>query len=322
MTDTQAPAAPPSTPSGWFTDPADATRLRWWNGTNWTEHVQVPPPQPNAEEIAAAQAAASAAQQRAVEAAYVPFTHNWNAEQDVAVGENWRGSAQTFPAWLLAFAPIWIAGSGFGVSLLALAVPIPVPVRAGLTIAIALFLVCALANLDAKRLATRGYRRSTSPFWAILLPVFFILRTIRVGVRGLPAAIVAWLLCLIIGASVVLAVFLPLYLYSQQQAAQSNQAAGTGTTSSLAPISSSERAYELTPTGMAARLTHDISMNGKGTVPPIACKPLPSTAAGAMTSCQFQNTSLKNSTFWVVVTPESPTTAFQTTAPPPSTPAP
>lgn len=307
MTDTQAPAAPPSTPSGWFTDPADATRLRWWNGTNWTEHVQVPPPQPNADEIAAAQAAAATAQQRAVEAAYVPFTHDWNAEQDVAVAESWRGSAQTFPAWLLAFAPIWIAGSGFGVSLLALAIPIPVPVRAGLTIAIALFLVCALANLDAKRLATRGYRRSTSPFWAILLPVFFILRTIRVGVRGLPAAIVAWLLCLIIGASVVLAVFLPLYLYSQQQAAQS-QASAPAAAAPVA-LSPAERASELTPAGMQNRVVADFSKTGVA-LTQVKCQPLPDANDGSQTRCDVWISSGKFGTVVEQVSASDPYTAF------------
>jgi hypothetical protein len=287
MTDTQAPAAPPSTPSGWFTDPADASRLRWWNGTSWTEHVQVPPPQPTADEIAAAQAAAARAQQQAVEAAYVPFSHNWNSEQDAAVAESWRGSAQTFPAWLLAFAPIWIAGSGFGVGLIALAVPIPIPVRDALTLAIAILLVCALANLDAKRLAQRGYQRSTSPFWAILLPVFFILRTVRVGVRGLPAAIVAWLLCLIIGASVVLAVFLPLYLYSQQQASQTQASApAAAAPATEPPLTPTERAAELTPTGMQNRIMSDFSKTGVD-LTQVKCQPLPDSNDGSQTRCDI-----------------------------------
>ncbi|WP_431245306.1 DUF2510 domain-containing protein [Leifsonia xyli] len=37
MSDEGSPAA------GWYTDPADAARVRWWNGSRWTEHTR---PQP------------------------------------------------------------------------------------------------------------------------------------------------------------------------------------------------------------------------------------------------------------------------------------
>jgi Protein of unknown function (DUF2510)/Protein of unknown function (DUF3592) len=41
---TEAPAsAPPSQsmpPAGWYADPADSSRQRWWDGTQWTDHFQ------------------------------------------------------------------------------------------------------------------------------------------------------------------------------------------------------------------------------------------------------------------------------------------
>lgn len=37
-------------PPGWYTDPADARAQRWWNGTQWTEHVSVPTPPAPVEE--------------------------------------------------------------------------------------------------------------------------------------------------------------------------------------------------------------------------------------------------------------------------------
>jgi hypothetical protein len=40
MTDAQTLAPPP----GWYTDPAEPGRQRWWSGAEWTEHVQAPPP--------------------------------------------------------------------------------------------------------------------------------------------------------------------------------------------------------------------------------------------------------------------------------------
>ena len=44
------PAGVPSPPPGWYPDPADAQSLRWWDGVQWSAHVQdsrvpVPPAQ-------------------------------------------------------------------------------------------------------------------------------------------------------------------------------------------------------------------------------------------------------------------------------------
>lgn len=36
------PATPPSTPPGWYADPAGGPATRWWDGTQWTEHLQQP----------------------------------------------------------------------------------------------------------------------------------------------------------------------------------------------------------------------------------------------------------------------------------------
>jgi hypothetical protein len=33
-------AAPAGPPAGWMVDSADATLLRWWDGSRWTEHTQ------------------------------------------------------------------------------------------------------------------------------------------------------------------------------------------------------------------------------------------------------------------------------------------
>jgi len=40
----------PQIPAGWYTDPSGAAGLRWWDGTQWTEHVSAPvTPTPAAE---------------------------------------------------------------------------------------------------------------------------------------------------------------------------------------------------------------------------------------------------------------------------------
>jgi len=49
---------------GWYTDPHDASKLRWWDGTGWTDHTHPPADeaaaQPAAEPATAAQPAAAA----------------------------------------------------------------------------------------------------------------------------------------------------------------------------------------------------------------------------------------------------------------------
>jgi hypothetical protein len=40
----------PSSPAGWYRDSPQGEVLRWWDGTNWTDHTHPPPdsePQPN-----------------------------------------------------------------------------------------------------------------------------------------------------------------------------------------------------------------------------------------------------------------------------------
>jgi uncharacterized membrane protein YhaH (DUF805 family) len=58
MSNPWEPAAPdptPAVPAGWYPDPAGSGGQRWWDGTQWSEHVQ-PPAVPAAPETPAAPA--------------------------------------------------------------------------------------------------------------------------------------------------------------------------------------------------------------------------------------------------------------------------
>lgn len=46
-------------PAGWYPDPTDATRIRWWDGTQWTDQYQASITEQSPGEIGAAPAAYS-----------------------------------------------------------------------------------------------------------------------------------------------------------------------------------------------------------------------------------------------------------------------
>lgn len=67
------PAGTPSVPPGWYPDPTGTPTLRWWDGRQWTAHVQdprvpVPPAQYGAAQYNPATYGATAAYQRATPA--------------------------------------------------------------------------------------------------------------------------------------------------------------------------------------------------------------------------------------------------------------
>jgi len=54
---------------GWYTDPHDASKLRWWDGTGWTDHTHPPAGEAAAQPAAAAATEPAAAAQPAAAAA-------------------------------------------------------------------------------------------------------------------------------------------------------------------------------------------------------------------------------------------------------------
>ncbi|MFT7710773.1 DUF2510 domain-containing protein [Clavibacter tessellarius] len=68
----------PSTPAGWYADPAGSDRLRWWDGTRWTDHLTDAPTAGAGASSAGAGASpaetASGSGERAADAATAPAT--------------------------------------------------------------------------------------------------------------------------------------------------------------------------------------------------------------------------------------------------------
>ena len=67
----------PSTPAGWYADPAGSDRLRWWDGTRWTDHLADAP----AAAAGAGAGAGAASAGAAGASAAVPAGHSGSAEQ-------------------------------------------------------------------------------------------------------------------------------------------------------------------------------------------------------------------------------------------------
>lgn len=187
-------------PAGWHVDPADPSKLRWWDGAAWTSHVADPPPVVIVPTPPAMLNPVNAQLQR--EAAYVPFTRNWVQEGAAQVGPT--GSAQTFPVWLLVFSPLWsgaVAGLG-NLFLFNRAPLIAAPV--GLIAAAAVLF--GLAWVDRTRLRNRGYSRAAHPTWVLLSPLaYLIARVVGVGPRSIAPLVTYVVFCTLIIGIVVFA---------------------------------------------------------------------------------------------------------------------
>src|SRR5690349_9663868 len=82
-------------PAGWYEDPSDAGKVRWWNGIAWTDHTQ---PKPDLDAAADAETA--------------ELEQKFHATTD---GLRPRGrvvSTSTSASWLLAFSPILFVLAG------------------------------------------------------------------------------------------------------------------------------------------------------------------------------------------------------------------
>jgi Protein of unknown function (DUF2510) len=57
--------------AAWYPDPQTPGQVRWWDGTNWTEHVSVPAPTAVVSESTAVESAAVESPQAVAEPEYI-----------------------------------------------------------------------------------------------------------------------------------------------------------------------------------------------------------------------------------------------------------
>ena len=184
----------PTTPAGWYPDPAGSENLRWWDGATWTAHM-APRPTPTPTPTPVVQAptmppVVTPGMQTVTGEPYVPFQGSWNQSSQGGghggEGEFARpGQWNTAGAWLLAFSPLYTAIALVLIFVLTAGAEIanatPATSVSIFAIDIALVLVNILLALsDRRRLRSYGFPQTASVWWILLGPlVYLIVRAVN-----------------------------------------------------------------------------------------------------------------------------------------------
>ena len=281
-------------PAGWYPDPMDAgARRRWWDGAGWTAHVRDVTPEPPSLGTplvppVAQTVSSSEGARRAGGYEPQPSREVWHATEPTMVVQ---GSAQTLAGWLFALSPLWVGGVAVGLTLL-----LPFVDRGYLVlpaILVALGLTFGLARLDGARLAARGYD-APSPGWVLLPIVYFIVRTVRTGVRGLAMLLVF----LIMQFGLVGSAALSLGPMAQQIVTTGQTAKGVWP----AVLTQEQRDYLLTADGLSVGVSHAL---GDVRLDAVSCAPFESLSAGSQTRCWVAAEDLYYEVL-LVATPDDP----------------
>jgi hypothetical protein len=211
-------------PAGWYQDPADTAKVRWWNGITWTEHVETKPADQQAG-LAGALAIEGgpssgtgsstitpeqrAAEARELERQYgISTDGSAGAETDImsrrasmqldsrgpstgtipiqGVAAPHKANPGTASAWLLAMTPLFaLVLAGIAGYVYFYVTPTPLVLAIGAVLWI-LGLLWAVG--DSRALETRGLPHP-SPLWSLALPVigpilYLLVRRGRVAGSG------------------------------------------------------------------------------------------------------------------------------------------
>jgi hypothetical protein len=212
-------------PAGWYQDPADDTKVRWWNGLTWTEHVEIKPAGQGAAVAGALAIESGIDAQRAAEARDLERQYGLSTgEPDIvsrrtAMALDARGPSTgtipiqgvaapsrrirtaTTPAWLLATTPVITA------ILAAVGAYVYFYVSSTPLVAIVAVVVMVMSFLwavsDARALQNRGLS-APSPILALALPLVgpLLYLLVRAGkVKG-SAPLLAFLVMLVVAVIV------------------------------------------------------------------------------------------------------------------------
>ena len=166
-----------------------------------------------------------------------------------------------------------------------------------------LFFYPVLAFVDGRELRGRGFSRTASAVFALIPPLYLLVRAIRVGKAG----VVPLLLCLLLQTAAFSFVLVQLPAVFALGPLTAPGAATPAVVIS-SPITDAQRAAELTPSGMAAELTRQ-TLAKNLTFSSISCPPIPVTLDGTSVSCVGILASVKMKLI-VVIDSTLPNSAF------------
>jgi hypothetical protein len=213
------------------------------------------------------------------------------------------GSSQTFAGWLYAASPLWL-GALIVAGMTLLSIVNPQLVQAGLGI-VGFAMTFLLARQDVRHLTQRGYRAPS--LWWVLLPFFyFVVRMVRVGVRGVAmvityllsaVAVVALLYLAFVGNPALLATLAP-----------SVPAETSAIPTPVTALSAQERASILTEDGTEAQLRLELSETWTD-IGSVDCVGFTSNEPGTTTTCVVELDGVPYSA-GLEITPDEPGAAF------------
>jgi hypothetical protein len=186
-------------PAGWYPDPAGSENKRWWDGTQWTTHLQEPEPAPALPAFGN----------------YVPADQRPVTALPIADA----GTAYTRAGWWLAFSPVWIVIPQIIVvesitSLISATAATQYSAFApglGLLNLVLWVVLVALAYSDHKKLLAAGNETAAAPWWVLLTPiVYLILRAqhVRQYATGAWSLVIWWIVAVFVTPGLgVLAIF-------------------------------------------------------------------------------------------------------------------
>ena len=304
-----------SIPPAWYPDPADASKLRYWDGANWTEKLIdraaaaaampslfSPPPaaQPAIEAIPAPSYGAdpfSAAPFGAPSLTATAFTEPaaqftgystgaFDAPGYVPLSRAYQPEQRTTPHGGSGTAAIWL---WVLVPLLALAhVLFPwdfstsdytnLLIHGGL-VAGYLLLSVLLAGIDRRVLLGRGFDWAPPAVLGALAPIHIVVRVFAVGAGGVLVTLTSLLV-----QGVVIALMVMHYAPLTEPETPVEAAPPAASEGMLPPFSAEQAAYLLTTEGMAAKLQFD-SQSTDLPYSTVVCEPLATTDVGAQTTC-------------------------------------
>ena len=306
------PVAEPVAPVRETTDPARSRReLRAQVGSLVRGEVDTPPAgvvavEPEPEPQPEPNASLSSVDRARVAGGYAPIRQSQAWQESFAQGASVpTGSSQTFAGWLYAASPLWL-GALLIAGMTVLPFVNPLLVQAGLSI-VGFAMTFLLARQDIRHLVERGHR-APSPWWVLLPFFYFVVRMVRVGVRGAGmvvtyllsfVALVGLLYLAFMGNSALLSALTP-----------SLPAESTAIPTPVVTLSAQERANILTPDGTEAQLRLDLAKTWD--VGTVDCVPFPSTDAGVTTTCVAQLDGVAYNV-GLQITPDEPDSAFVNT---------